>query len=507
MAIPSLPGSPAGFTGDVSTVSSINPSRATAEQLLADLQAGRVTSVELVNLYLKQIQAQNKEGLKLNAVISTAPIELISKYANMLDEERAAGNLRGPLHGIPIIVKDNIMTDWELGMGTTCGAEALVNAKARNAPIIDKLLQAGALIIAKANLSVSFGIMTGWSAVGGQTQTPYVRGGYKEGDKILGHSTPCGSSSGSAAAVAAGFAPLTIATESDGSVTQPAGRASLYALKVTVGSLSTKRTSPQSPLTDSLGGMAKTANDLALLIGAMTENDYSSFLTKTWAGQRVAFVDPRVWGLHPAFSELAVAVNVIRDNGGVVSEGVVLPQVDDISWEGQDALETIWDGDLAHGITSFLEEYESANVRSTEELIKWNEDHRDVALPPAFPGQQQLEGSVKNTLSAETREQIISFIRRISRDEGFEKIFNETDTDVLMGPLDGRIVTVAVAAGYPCGVVPLGYADDLNGRAYGAVFVVRPGEEGKLLQVMSAWEATMPSRKSPPLLDTLNPEL
>lgn len=167
-------------------------------------------------------------------------------------------------------------------------------------------------------------MVTGWSAVGGQTQSPYVRGGYAPGDKILGHSTPCGSSSGSAVAVAAGFAPVALGTESDGSITQPAGRASLYAMKVTVGALDTKGTSPQSPITDSLGGMAKSAGDLANFIGAMMEQDYSSYLTKTWAGQKVAFVDPNKWELHPAVCE---RIEIVREKQVSISNAYHLVQL------------------------------------------------------------------------------------------------------------------------------------------------------------------------------------
>ena len=119
----------------------------------------------------------------------------------------------------------------------------------------------------------------------------------------MGHSAPAGSSSGSAVSVTAGFAPLSLATESDGSITQPAGRASLYAMKVTVGALSTKRTSPQSPITDSLGGMSKSPVDLALLAGVMMDQDYSSFLTHSWEGQKVAWVDPKLWKLGPGVCE------------------------------------------------------------------------------------------------------------------------------------------------------------------------------------------------------------
>ena len=133
---------------------SIDPLTTTAKTLQKYLEAGSVTSLELVDIYVKQIEANNRNGLKLNAVISTAPYDLVSQYAKDLDAERAAGKARGPLHGIPIIVKDNIMTDSKLGMDTTCGAYALKGAKAGNAPIIERILKAGMIIIAKANLSV-----------------------------------------------------------------------------------------------------------------------------------------------------------------------------------------------------------------------------------------------------------------------------------------------------------------------------------------------------------------
>ncbi|KAL6693351.1 amidase signature domain-containing protein [Trichoderma pleuroticola] len=495
----------------------IDPLTTTAEELQDLLTSGSLTSLDLVDIYLGQIEQHNKNGLKLNAIISTAPQHIVAGQARLLDAERAAGSIRGPLHGIPVVVKDNVMTDSSLGMDTTCGSYALVGAKAPNAPIVNRLLKAGMIIIAKANLSEwagskGFGMVTGWSAVGGQTQSPYVRGGYVLGDKILGHSAPCGSSPGSAVAVAAGFAPVAMGTESDGSITQPAGRASLYAMKVTVGVLDTKGTPPQSPITDSLGGMAKSSGDLANFIGAMMEQAYSSYLTKTWAGQKVAFVDPRKWELHPAvceqieivrekqISEFLQAVATIRASGAEVTENVVLPQVDEMAWEGEDALETVWNSYLGGEINSFLNEYTESSVRTVEQLIQWNSDHKDLELPPAFPGQEQLENTLKINLTEEKRQEIVSFIRKIAKDDGFDRIFEETGAEVLIGPLDGRIVTVAAAAGYPAGVAPLGYADNYNGRAYGVAIVAKAGNEGKILQAMSAWEKTMPRRIPPPQL-------
>jgi hypothetical protein len=146
---------PEQFVSNVSSSIMIDPLTATVGELQSYLTTSSVTTLELVDIYLKQIEAHNKNGLKLNAIISVAPHNLLSEYAKKLDSERASGKVRGPLHGIPIIVKDNIMTDSELGMDTTCGAVALKGAKAGNAPIVERILKAGMIIIAKANLSVS----------------------------------------------------------------------------------------------------------------------------------------------------------------------------------------------------------------------------------------------------------------------------------------------------------------------------------------------------------------
>lgn len=133
----------------------VDPLTTTAEKLQEFLISGSLTSLDLTNIYLGQIEQHNKNGLKLNAIISTAPQHIVAKQARILDAERAAGIIRGPLHGIPVVVKDNVMTDSSLGMDTTCGSYALVGAKTPNAPIVDRLLKAGMIIIAKANLSVS----------------------------------------------------------------------------------------------------------------------------------------------------------------------------------------------------------------------------------------------------------------------------------------------------------------------------------------------------------------
>ncbi|KAH6622595.1 amidase signature domain-containing protein [Chaetomium tenue] len=487
--------------------------------LQALLATGKLTSVDIVVASLDQIKKHNADGLKLNAIINTTPRELAIAIAKGLDDERAQGKTRGPLHGIPITVKDNIMTGPEFQLPTTVGSVALRSAVAKkNAPIVDLLVKAGAIIIGKANLSEmagwkGFGITTGWSAVGGQTQTPYVVGGVAPGEKLLGHSTPAGSSSGSAVGVAAGFAPLALATETDGSIVQPATRASLYGLKATVGLIPTEGTAPWSALTDSIGGMARTPGDLANLLGILLNDTSLSARTATdnWGGQRVGFVDPTLWSFVPFICNpdkvlieqqrrgLADAANTISEHGGVVEQPVPLTSMDELVLDGEDALEQLWNHDFEPAWNHFLAGYKETPVRTLAELVKFNSDHADIALPPVHPGQQLLEGALNDKLTAEKYAEGVKILRQAARTKGIDKTLAEYNLDVIIGPMDGRIPTIAAAAGYPVGTMPLGYSKT-NGRAFGACIISGAGGEAKILRAMNAWHATMPARKPPPQL-------
>jgi amidase len=219
-----------------------------------------------------------------------------------------------------------------------------------------------------------FGITTGWSAVGGQTQSPYIIGGVAKGEKLLGHTvcipfppcekkhmltvkTPAGSSSGSAVSVAAGFAPLSVATETDGSISQPANRAALYGLKLTVGSVPTDGTAPWSALTDSVGGMAKTAQDLAYLVESLAtgvELFTSLNKTKLWTEQTVGFVDDKLWEfvdfictadpvLIAQQQELYKETkSILKQHGAKVHENVPLTSMNELQLDNEDALDQLW---------------------------------------------------------------------------------------------------------------------------------------------------------------------
>ncbi|KAF2968412.1 hypothetical protein GQX73_g5175 [Xylaria multiplex] len=499
----------------------INLLTVTSAELQKLLTSGQVRSTELVELYLDHIEKHNHNGLKLNAMISTTPRETLLRIAQILDEERVNGTVRSKLHGIPITVKDNIMTGPELGMPTTVGTYALEKAMARkNAPIVERLIRAGAIVIGKANLSEmtgwkGFGITTGWSALGGQTQSPYIVGGFKDGDKLLGHSAPGGSSSGSAAGVAAGFAPLALATETDGSIVQPANRAALYGLKTTVGLLPTEGTAPWSSLTDSIGGMAKSPEDLRVLIQTLSNADYDQSVTNSWEDLRVGFVDPTLWSFSPVICdpdenliqqqrrEMATAMTKIKEMGGTVKQPVPLTSMDELMLDGDDALEQLWNHDFQREWDQFLLGYESKNVGTLKDIVLFNSKHSEKALPPRYPGQQLLESAVdeKQKISHEKYAEGVELIRKAARINGIDKTLIEYDLDVIVGPMDGRIPTIAAAAGYPVGTMPLGYSVS-NGRPFGMCIVARAGQEGKILQAMGAWDATIGKRKPPPQMLT-----
>jgi amidase len=280
----------------------------TASQLRHLLEKNEITSVSIVETYLSMIECHNKAGLRLNALISVAPRDVVLEKARLLDEERQAGNVRSPLHGIPIILKDAIVTDASLGMPTSAGSRAFLNSKTkRNAALVDTLLEAGLIIIGKANMTEFCGMVStkmnpGYSSVAGQTLSAYVRGGIEKNETILGHSAPGGSSTGSAVAVSAGFAPLAIGTETVGSIVTPSVRAALYAMKLTHGITSCEGIFRICETYDAPGPMAKCTEDLQLLVDVMLKNSRidSVQLKKeesTPIGLKVGFADPRIWAM------------------------------------------------------------------------------------------------------------------------------------------------------------------------------------------------------------------
>ncbi|KAJ9102881.1 hypothetical protein QFC19_004611 [Naganishia cerealis] len=276
---------------------------ATIKDLQECLSNGTITTVQMVKEYLARIEANNRKGLELRAVMETAPTDDLLAIARSLDEMRNKGKLMGKLHGIPLLVKDSIGTEPKLGMLTTAGSYALVNSiPAEDATVIAKLRAAGAIILGKATMTQlgnykSSQAHMGWSARGGQGQSAYVSGGYPKAD-------PEGSSSGSAIAVSAGWAPAALRTETCGSLTGPAGKAAEYTVRSTVGLVSRHGVVPASSRLDTVGPLMKSTYDAAILLECMSGYDAkdpaSRYRGQSWSLVRYS---PRLKSLQPMYSK------------------------------------------------------------------------------------------------------------------------------------------------------------------------------------------------------------
>ncbi|KAF1954823.1 amidase family protein [Byssothecium circinans] len=507
-------------------MSPIDPFTATAADLQAHLAAGRTTTSALVDLYSNRIAKDNDY---LRAVISTTPRQILDAEAKRLDDERESGKVRSALHGIPILLKDNIATHPNFGLDTTGGSLAFAGSRPhRHAEVAQRLIDAGALILGKASLSElnfyrSEGIPCAWCAVSGQGQSAYVRGGFRDDDTFGGHSNPGGSSSGPAISVSAGFAPVSIGAETIGSLIMPADRAALYTLKPTVGLVSQAGLIPVSPLCDSAGPMTKTTRDLADLLDVLIdpsktkipEGGYASAATGKWDSIRIGVLNPEDW-LHgeqtikPVKIATEQLVREVRAAYEKLAGRVEVKEVSLISWaeaaqNGDKVIDKCFDSDYAKVLQEYLDTIDNSKVKSLDELIQWNKDHSDVELPPRYDNQNGLIRAQKSNISKEEYDEILSHSRRSGRENGIDKTLKENGVDVILGPGDGPLFYIAGIAGYPIASLPLSYLD-FNGRPFGLVALATAHQESLLVQVQSAWEATFPKRQ-PPALFTGKSEL
>ncbi|KAL6699633.1 amidase signature domain-containing protein [Trichoderma pleuroticola] len=514
---------------------------ATADDLQQELSSGGITSKQLVKIYLSQIERHNDY---LKAVISTAPEPLLLERAAILDDERQSGKLRSPLHGIPILIKDNVATHPSTGLDTTAGSLALVDSKPRsNAPIVGRMLEAGLIIIGKASLSElswwkGTNLLCGWNSISGQAQSPYVKGGLLPNDSFSGHSNPGGSSSGSAIAVAAGFAPVSIGTETFGSLMLPAGRAALYSLRPGRALVSTTGIVPISNFSDQPGPMTKNTKDLAVLMDIITDPDhvpsggYASRVTGSWEGLKIGTLDPEKWTYSPDIrkvldegmekqlnDQVRDAYATIKQHAPVFKDNVPLRTADTLTINGEDVLLKIFEKDFKEQFEDYLQLLETPQIKTLGELIAFNKENADRELPPGYDNQDILIRSENTEITPEDRENYVAHLKNLGRDEGIDKIFDEYGINVVMGPLESPLYYFAAVCGtisllsassgsnivwlilfplgYPVAAMPLGYLE-YNGRPHGLGAVAK--EEGLLIQLQSAYEGVFPSRKPPTLL-------
>lgn len=489
-------------------------------QLQQAMTSGRATSREITQQYLARIKALDMAGPRLNSVIEVNPDAL--KIAEALDKERKAKGPRGPLHGIPVLIKDNIATDDR--MQTTAGSLVLVGAKPpRDAFVVTKLREAGAVILGKTNLSEWANIRStrstsGWSSRGGLTRNPYA----------LDRNTS-GSSSGSGAAIAASLAAIAVGTETDGSITSPASVNGLVGIKPTLGLVSRSGIVPIAFSQDTAGPMARSVADAAALLSAMAgsdpkdpvtadasvkASDYTSDLDRNaLKGARIGVVRKQFGGRNDlASAEVEKAIEAMKAEGAVIVEVAEVPNTDKYSKSEL----TVLYYELKAAMAAYLAEYApTAKVKTLDDIVAYNERNKAKVMP--YFGQEHfLEAVKKGGLETPEYVEALANDRKYSREEGIDKALRENNLDALVAPTGtpawmtdfvrgdaagGSFTSPAAVAGYPHVTVPAGF---VHGLPCGISFVGTAWSEPKLIALAYAFEQATKYRRPPAYAKTIN---
>ena len=523
-AVECVPAVAAGADGGRSVASPFRTRRfrfdeATIDDLQAAMKSGRETAATLTRACVGRIEELDRRGPTLRAIIELNPDAMA--IARALDVERKAKGPRGPLHGIPVLLKDNI--DTHDRMMTTAGSLALAGSVSpQDSFVAQRLREAGAVILGKTNLSEWANFRgdrstSGWSSRGGQTVNPYVL------DR-----NPSGSSSGSAVAVAASLCPAAIGTETDGSIISPSSLCGIVGLKPTVGLISRAGIIPISRSQDTAGPMARTVRDAAILLGALAGFDPRDPATETSRDRSPAdftkFLDAD--GLRGA--RLGVARRFFRSGrpGDRVVEGAVekmaaagaeVIDLDDrrlFSNLGE-AEQRLMLYEFKDGLNSYLAALgEKAPVRTLQDVIDFNARNKETVMP--FFGQEVLERAQgKGPLTEKEYLDAVEHCRRFSRTEGIDAVMDRHELDAVVVPAGGpagRIDPVygdrdvgggyspAAVAGYPSITVPAG---QLFGLPVGVAFFGRAFSEPILLKIAFAFEQLTRARQKPTFLPTV----
>ena len=483
------------------------------------MAANKLTSHSLTSQYLARIRNIDKAGPRINAIIEINPEAL--KIAREMDRERLLRRVRGPLHGIPVLLKDNIATADR--MSTTAGSLALAGVRAaRDAHVAAQLRAAGAVIIGKTNLSEwanmrSTRSVSGWSARGGLTRNPYSL------DRNCS-----GSSSGSGAAIAAGLATLAVGTETDGSIVSPASICGLVGIKPTLGLVSRSGIIPIAHSQDTAGPMARSVADAALMLAAMAGVDPADAATAGSSGKAAGYaaaldrdslkgkrlgVARNFFGKNPEVdAEIAKALQVLQAQGAQLVD-VEVPNVNKYDSSETEVLLYEFKSDLA----AYLKDYApGAPVRNMAELVEFNRKHADKEMP--YFGQEHLErAAAKGGLDEQAYLDALANNHRYSRAEGIDQVMREHRLDALVAPTDGpawltdfingdhynaSFSSPAAVAGYPHVTVPAGY---VHGLPVGLSFVGGSYSEATLIGMAYAYEQATHHRRAPQFLASVSP--
>ena len=482
----------------------------TISELQAHMAAGKYSAEQITQLYLQRIAAIDKSGPAINAVIELNPDAVA--IAQAMDAERKAGKVRGPLHGIPVLIKDNIDTADK--MMTTAGSLAMVgNIALKDAFIVTKLREAGAVLLGKTNLSEwanfrSSKSCSGWSSRGGQTKSPY----------ILDHN-PCGSSAGAGAAVAANLCAVAIGTETDGSVTCPASVNGTVGMKPTVGLLSRSGIIPISHTQDTAGPLARTVKDAALLLAALTGIDTEDAITQQSQGKAAAdytkYLSPdalkgKIIGIekkpyeNPLLNHLLEgATDIMKQQGATVIE---ITYLDKINEQGNTEYE-LMKYEFKAGLNKYLAACK-APVKSLADVIEFNKKNEAKAMP-TFKQDILDESEKKAGLDSKEYQQLLAkshtgakkIIDAIMLENKLDAIAGLTmgpacSIDTIYGDRWGEVGLTAPAAmsGYPHISVPAGFVYDLP---VGLSFFSGAYKEAELFALAYAFEQASKHRKAP----------
>ena len=496
---------------------------ATVADLQQGMESGRWTARSITEAYLARIDALDRSGPELRSIIETNPEAL--SIADALDAERRAGNVRGPLHGIPVAIKDNIDTHDK--MTTTAGSLALEGSiPPQDSFLAAKLREAGAIILAKANMSEwaywrGLKASSGWSARGGQCRNPYAL------DR-----NPCGSSSGSGVAASANLAALTIGTETGGSIMCPSSINGIVGIKPTVGLWSRSGIIPISHSQDTAGPMTRTVRDAAILLGPLTgvdprdpatarsdgksHTDYTQFLDENaLSGKRIGVARNFSGFNSDVIALFEKALDDMEGKGATLVDPANIPNMDngDVFAE---LPSLVLDFEFKAGINKYLESLgPGARMKSLADLIAFNNEHRDRQMP-FFGHERFVTSEARGPLTDPEYVEAVTTIQRMTREEGIDALVREHQLDAIVAPTTGPAWLIdhvlgdrfdggfsagpAAIAGYPDITVPMGF---ISGLPVGVSFFGPAWSEPKLLGIAYSYEQATKHRKPPEFRETL----
>ena len=469
----------------------------TISELQAKMKSGELSAKILVEKYLERIKEIDP---KIHSVIELNPDAL--HIAETMDKERKRGKVRGMLHGIPVLIKDNIDTADK--MKTTAGSFALADAPTprRDAFLVQQLRKAGAVILGKTNLSEwanfrSTKSTSGWSGRGGQTNNPYVL------DK-----NPCGSSSGTGAAISANLAAVGVGTETNGSIICPSVRCGLVGIKPTLGLISRSGVIPIAHSQDTAGPMARTVSDASILLSILVgndkndsitsqsskgEKDYTKYLDVNGLRGAKIGVARQFLGRNAKVDKIFESHLQVLKNCGATLIDVTFPTLTKF---GDDSLEI-----LLYEFKANLNKYlaqRNSQYKTLTDLIKYNEENKDREMP-LFGQELFLQAEKKGDLETREYRLVLQKLKLATQTNGIDAVAAKDNLDAIVSPTIGATWSLAAVAGYPYITVPAGFVD---GLPIGIAFFGRAFTEPQLIKIAYAFEQMTKSRQSPKFTPT-----